>query len=64
MMLEAVFYRAGLRPCHPERGYAESKDLGTNFTANEEQTQRFFDYVLRTPLRMTDLVVWSKYLPN
>ena len=32
---------------------SESKDLCTNFIANEEQTRRFFDSVLRTPLRMT-----------
>ena len=32
---------------------SESKDLCTNFTANEVQTRRFFDSVLRTPLRMT-----------
>ena len=48
-----------LKLCHPERAVGESKDLGTNFTANVVIMRRFFDSVLRTPLRMTYLVVRS-----
>ena len=38
----------------------ESKDLGTYWTANVIIMRRFFDFVLRTPLRMTYLVVRCK----
>ena len=36
---------------------SESKDLGTGFAANVDEMRRFFDSVLRTPLRMTYLEV-------
>ena len=42
---------------------SESKDLCTNFIANEEQTRRLFDSVLRTPLRMTCLMA-TPQLPD
>ena len=35
----------------------ESKDLRTDWTANVIKMRRFFDFVLRTPLRMTYLIV-------
>ena len=31
----------------------ESKDLGTEYTANVNKMRRFFDSALRAPLRMT-----------
>ena len=42
----------------------ESKDLGTDLTAYVIKMRRFFDSVLRTPLRMTYLVVRCNYPTN
>jgi hypothetical protein len=62
LLLEKRLFQLGVyliayRFCHPERSEKESKDLRTDLTAKGIQLRRFLDFVLRTSLGMTYLLV-------